>query len=98
MGLRAEQHPQEKTWLTLKVLRKRSGAPGGEKEAVAQKKDGVLSGANPGANNDLPRDAVSAAPCWGRLVKALKRSPRIYERIMANAHHADFRQPLRQRG
>jgi hypothetical protein len=35
VGLRAEQHPQEKTWLTLKVLHKRSGIPGEEKEAVA---------------------------------------------------------------
>jgi len=39
VGLRAEQHPQEKTWLTLKFLRKRSGEPGEEKEAVAQKKE-----------------------------------------------------------
>jgi hypothetical protein len=55
VSLRAEQHPREKTWLTLKVLRKRSGAPGREKEVVAQKKDGVRAGANAGANSDPPR-------------------------------------------
>jgi hypothetical protein len=33
--VRAEQHPREKTWLTQKVLHKRSGTPREEKEAVA---------------------------------------------------------------
>jgi len=33
--VRAEQHPQEKTWLTQKVSRKRTGTPVEEKEAVA---------------------------------------------------------------
>ena len=33
--VRAEQHPQEKTWLTQKVLHKRAGTPVEEKEAVA---------------------------------------------------------------
>jgi len=33
---RAEQHPQEKTWPTTDVVRKRSTSPVAEKEAVAQ--------------------------------------------------------------
>jgi hypothetical protein len=37
-GPRAEQHPREKSWLTSRVLHKRSGIPGEEKETTAQKK------------------------------------------------------------
>jgi hypothetical protein len=33
--VRAEQHPQEKTWLTEKVLHKRPGTPVEDKKAVA---------------------------------------------------------------
>jgi hypothetical protein len=61
VGLRAEQHPQEKTWLTLKVLRKRFVAPGGEKEAVAQRKVGVLSGVN-----RAPTVTLHGMPCQPR--------------------------------
>jgi hypothetical protein len=34
-GPRAGQHPREKTWLTSKVLHKRPGIPGVEKETTA---------------------------------------------------------------
>src|SRR5260370_39183640 len=34
-GSAPKQHPQEKTWLTEMVLRKTSGRPGEEREAVA---------------------------------------------------------------
>jgi len=37
----AEQHPREKTWLTMVVVHKMSNRSGEEKEAVAQKKDGA---------------------------------------------------------
>src|SRR5579863_7052370 len=43
-GPRAEQHPREKTWRTLKALHKRSSFPGEEKEALAYRKDAVTIG------------------------------------------------------
>src|SRR5271170_2983843 len=43
-GQRAEQHPREKTWRTLKPLHKRSVFPGEEKEALAYRKDAVPIG------------------------------------------------------
>src|SRR5260370_25689321 len=43
-GPRAEQHPREKTWRTLKALHKGSGFPGEEKEALADRKDAVTIG------------------------------------------------------
>src|ERR1700730_3232557 len=52
-----EQHPREKTWLIQKVLRKRAGTPGEEKEATAQEKDGVRSEANQ-SNDNAPSHRV----------------------------------------
>jgi hypothetical protein len=38
-------------WLIQKVLRKRAGTPGEEKEAIAQEKDGIPSEANQSNGN-----------------------------------------------
>jgi len=47
----------EKTWLTGKVLHKRAGTPGEEKEAVAWEKDGIASDANQ-SNDNAPSHRV----------------------------------------
>src|SRR5258708_1193636 len=46
-----EQHPQGKMWVIKKVLSKRAGTPGEEKEAIAQEKDGIPSEANQSNGN-----------------------------------------------
>jgi hypothetical protein len=97
VGLRTEQHPREKPWLTLKVLHKGSSTPGEEKEAVAQKKDGVASGviradSNPSWMRCQPRQFGS------RLIEALKRPPHSCQRIITSTYLAHLRQPLRRCG
>jgi hypothetical protein len=56
----------EKTWLTQKVLRKRAGRPGEEKEAVAQEKDARPSEANKSNDNTPASGSLLVVPISGR--------------------------------
>src|SRR5579859_2819921 len=54
-GPRAEQHSREKIWRTSIAAHKRSGFPGAETEALAQREDGALA-VNDRAVDTYPRN------------------------------------------